>query len=136
VRDHDCGDNLPRFCVLMSREGYSSPVISDGGAALSGVLGAIGCDTDDVLMGENLGQQFGQHEGIPDTVAGDLSLILISSVCSSTTRSTLRQARLFAQVYLRARRSPPKSHSIVKLSMSKCSGPCAPRYGILTARLF
>ncbi len=53
--------------------------------ALSGVVGAVRCpataclettrgggDTGDVLIGGDLGQQFGQHGGIPNVAAGDL----------------------------------------------------------------
>ena len=40
--------------------------------AFSGVVGAICCDTGNVLIGGDLGQQFGQHGGIPDVAAGDL----------------------------------------------------------------
>ena len=40
--------------------------------ALSGVVGAVGCDTGDVRISGDLGQQFGQHGGIPNVAAGDL----------------------------------------------------------------
>ena len=40
--------------------------------AFSGVVGAICGDDGNVLIGGDLGQQFGQHGGIPDVAAGDL----------------------------------------------------------------
>jgi hypothetical protein len=40
--------------------------------AFSGIVGTVGCDTGDVLIGGDLGQQFRQHAGIPDVATGDL----------------------------------------------------------------
>jgi hypothetical protein len=57
----------------------------NGVTALSGVVGAVRCpatvcwqtvrggrDTGDVLIGGDLGQQFGQHGRVADIAAGDL----------------------------------------------------------------
>ena len=40
--------------------------------ALAGVVGAIGGNTDDLVIGRELTEQFGQHRGITHVAAGDL----------------------------------------------------------------
>ena len=72
ARDRACRDGLPRLCILAGRDDCGGPAIGDGVMAFSGVVGAICGDTGDVLIGGDLGQQFGQHGGIPDVAAGDL----------------------------------------------------------------
>ena len=72
ARDRACRDSLPWLCILAGRDDCGSPAIGDGIMALSGVVGAVGCDTGDVLISGDLGQQFGQHGGIPNVAAGDL----------------------------------------------------------------
>jgi hypothetical protein len=46
----------------------SAPLV----VAFAGVVGAACGDTGDVLIGGNLGQQFGQHGRVADIAAGDL----------------------------------------------------------------
>lgn len=40
--------------------------------ALSGVVGAVSRDTGYILIGADMGQQFGQHGCVADIAAGDL----------------------------------------------------------------
>ena len=62
-----------------------------------------------------------------------ISTALTSNVCSSIPIWILRQTRRFGPPCLRAFHSPSPSTLIPVLSISRCSGPFAPRYGMFTA---
>ena len=44
----------------------------DGVVALAGIISPIGGDAGNVLIGRDLGQQFGQHGRVTNVAAGDL----------------------------------------------------------------
>lgn len=72
ARDRACRDRLPWLGVLAGRYDRIGPTFGNGVMALSGVVGAVGCHTGDLLIGWDLGQEFGQHGRVADIAAGDL----------------------------------------------------------------
>ena len=72
ARDRACRDSLPWLGNLAGRGDCGSPAIGDCITALSGALDSVSCDTADVLICADPGQQFAQHGDNPNVAADDL----------------------------------------------------------------
>jgi hypothetical protein len=114
---------------------------------LARVEGAVCGDAADLLIGRDLIEEFGQHvRGALEPMAlrrspSPTSLVVnsaarISSVFSSIPIWILRQTRRLEPPCLRAFHSPSPSTFMPVLSTKRCSGPCEPRSGMATFKVF
>lgn len=122
--------------------------IGNGVMTSTGVIGPVCRDHAYPLILWYLGQQVWQHRCITHVIAGDFALgeyfvftcrqwiARISSVSASIPTCTLRHWRGLDGPCLRVCHSPSPSALMPVLSISRCSGPLEPRYGIATVRFF
>src|SRR5690606_27887201 len=147
----DCtsGDGLPRLRVLAGRDDGVGAAVGDRIMALAGIIGAVHCPAGDcaaICREGAVTLPISSPAGIWLSRSGRTgaspiwlpvtSTARISSVCSSIPRWILRQTRRLGPPCLRACHSPSPSTLMPVLSISRCSGPLEPRYGMLTARVF
>ena len=73
VARHGAGsDRLPRLRILARWDDSMGATIGDRIMAFSGVAGAVGGDTADLLLRRDLTEKIGQHRRIADMAPGDL----------------------------------------------------------------
>ena len=70
--DGSCTSWLPRLGVLARRNDSIGIPGSNGVMAFARVIGAVGSDRTNVLIGRDLIEQFGQHGRVTDVADGDL----------------------------------------------------------------
>jgi len=125
------------------------PAFGNGIVALSGVVCTVSCDTGDLLIGWDPGQSLGWHRRVADIAAGDLDSpdfkgFLINPEMDLAPDTTLWTAMLASVPLPFALRCPAGASTgcgregtlIPVLSIKRCSGPCDPRCGMFTARVF
>ena len=119
----------------------------DSVMAFSGVVGAICRDTGNVLIGRDLGQQFGQHGRVAYVAAGDLDrpnlpCFLIDPKMDLSPDASLGTAMLARVPLAFCLDLDPLAGSLEpvaltgSLSIKRCNGPCEPRCGMFTASVF
>jgi len=116
---------LPRPGIFTRRYDRIGLAVGDGVMALAGIVSAIFRDRSDLLIGRNLRQQFGEHNGVTNACT--------SSVSASIARWSLSQRRRLEGPCLRACHSPSLSTLIPVLSIRRCIGPGEMRRGRTTA---
>jgi len=135
ARDGTCGDRLPWIGVFAWRYDGMGSTFGNGIFALPGVVGTVGCDAGDLLIGRDLASSLGSMGASPISLLVTFNALTFS-VSSSIPRWILRQTRRFGPPCVQAFHSPSPSTLIPLLSIKRCSGPTDPRYGILTFRVF
>jgi hypothetical protein len=73
ARNCTCGDGLPRLGILARRDDSVGSAFGYGIVALARVVGPVGGDTGDLLVGRDLDEQLGQHRGIAHIAACDFN---------------------------------------------------------------
>jgi hypothetical protein len=131
-----------RSIVARSRRSTS---FSDGIVALARLAGTVGCDTGDVLIGGDLGQEFGQHGRVAYAAAGELrrpglqrflvdpeiDLAPGTAFGTAVLASAPRAVALDTDTPFRFARTGG-AHLLD--GDQEVQGPCDPRCGMLTAR--
>lgn len=135
ARDGTYGGGLPRLGVLAGWNDCVSTLFGDCIMALTGVVGAVGCDTGDHLIGMDLAQKFGQPARFTYVAAGDFDRPDLQRLFVDPEMD-LAQTHRVAPPCFRAFHSPSPSTLMPVLSISRCSGPCDPRCGMFTASVF
>lgn len=121
----------------------------DGIVALSGVIGAVCGDTANLLIGRDMAEQFGQHRCIADIASGELDCpnfqcFLVDPEVNLTPDAAFGAAMLAGiSLTFALDLDPGAVHcpagycaAMSREGMSRCNGPCEPRYGMFTAKVF
>jgi hypothetical protein len=107
------------------------PAFGDGVVALARVVGPVGGDACDLLIGTDLAEQLRQHGRLAHVAPGDLDRPDLQRLLINPDVDLAPDAAPGAAML-----APSPSTLIPVLSIKRCSGPCDPRCGILTARVF
>ena len=126
---------LPRLGVLARRNDGVGTALCDRIVALASVIGTVGSDAGNLLIERDLVVQLGQHGGVAHIAGGDLDRPDFQCLLVDPEMDLAADAALGAAMLARVPLAPP-STLIPVLSISRCSGPCAPRCGMFTASVF
>ncbi len=145
ARPGACRVQLPGPRISAGRNDRRCSARRDGVMAGAGVIGvASGARTGGASAGNSaVTLAISSSAGIWASRSGSIgasptlldvtSTARISNVCSSIPRWILRHTRRFEQPCLRVCHSPSPSTLMPVLSMSWCSGPLDPQYGMVTS---